>query len=91
MDKKGGGVTGIHDGAAGTVGPVAGAEESVGLIEDLAEMEEDLAGGSCKICSEGQAVREREVTAFLTASSSVQTEVGRKREEFWSERTNALR
>ena len=85
LDKTGDRVTGILDGAAGTV---AGAEERVVLVEDLTEYRE---GRACKICSEGQAVREREATAFLTESSSVQTEVGREREQFWSERNNALR
>ena len=80
MDKKEGRVGGTFDEAAGIA---AGAEERVELTEDLAEMEEDDAGGfAWGICSEGQAVREREATASLTESSSVQTEVGREREEF---------
>jgi len=54
-------------------------------------MEEDEVDRACKICLGGQAVRERETTAFLTESSSVQTEVGREREELWSERTHAFR
>ena len=69
LDKKGGQVGGNFNEATGIA---AGTEERVELVEDVvedvAEVDEDDAGGAWGTCSEGEAVRYREVTGSLIQS-----------------------